>query len=379
MESKSLYADDAAICCLVICLFEASNEDLKNEIRKQFNELIWTSDQLLLFMSFYSEYKNGKLNFGRGMRNILLRWYDSKSPDELLEILHSKKYKKIGHKSLTHMAHIKLKDEKNKILQSVYKPIEINAESSILEKKLFKYRQLKSSTKIEEVIEILKAKELDYKFINVPTFALKSTEVIDLILPFMSFQEIVDNLIFFCSQKMLKVQEPISKKICNSLLVPNKVVNDAKIHPIHVLLIIKELEKRLTIQFDPSHHKNENGNASHELTEEKAKLERKVSNPYVMKKLQHVFTQTISEQPKTGCRYFVTVNFRDFRKKKVYGLHNVLCSELQAIITLALLKNEKEVSVMSFTENVNKLKAVEWTKETNYEKALEIYSNEIVS
>lgn len=330
-------------------------------------------------MRFYSEYKNGKINFGRGMRNVLLRWYDSKSVDELIEILHaSKKYKKIGHKSLTHMAHIKFKDaDKNKVLQASYKAIELTAESTPIEKKIIKYKQLKSAATINEVVDILRAKEFDYRLAHVPTFALKSSEVIDLILPRMSFREILDNLLVFCSHKMLKVQDPISKKICNALQVPNKVIADSKVHPLHVLLIIKELEKRLTIQQE---HKNENGNASHELTEEeKAKLERKISNPYIMKKLQHVFTQTISEQPKTGCRFFVTVNFRNFRKKKVFGLHNVICEELQTIITLALLKNEKEVTVMSFTDNINKLKAVEWSNETSYEKALEIYSNEIVS
>jgi hypothetical protein len=247
----------------------------------------------------------------------------------------------------------------------------------LIEKKIVKYRQLKRAANLQDVIDILRAKEFDFKFSQVPIFALKSTEVVELILPHMSFREILDNLLNFCSHKMLKVQDPISKKICNALQVPNKVIADDKVHPLRVLLIIKELEKRLTIQHEP---KNENGNASHELTEEeKAKIERKISNPYVMKRVQHIFAQTLNEQPKTGCRYFVTVNFRNFRKKKVFGLHNVMCSELQAIITLAFLKNEKEVTVMSFTDNLNKLKAVEWTNETTYEKALEVYSKEIVS
>lgn len=278
------------------------------------------------------------------------------------------------------MAHINLKDaDKNKILQSIYKNVELNSGSSALEKKIFKHRQLKSANSTQDVIDVLKAKEFNYKFSYVPSFALKSPEVIDLILPLMTFQEILDNLLIFCTHKLLKVQEPISKKICNALQVPNKVIAESKLHPLHVFLIIKELEKRLTIQQDHS-HSNENGNATHEPSaEEKAKMERKVSNPYVMKKLQHVFTQTINEQPKTGCRYFITVNFRDFRKRKVYGMHNVLCSELQAIITLTLLKNEKEITVMSFTESASKLKAVEWSRDTTYDKAMEIYSKEIVS
>lgn len=276
-------------------------------------------------MRFYSEIKDGKINLGRGMRNVLLRWYDARSADDLLEILStSKKHKKIGHKNLMHMAHIKFKDaDKNKVLQSIYKNVELTPESTALEKKILKYKQLKSAASAEAVIDVLKAKEFTYKFAHVPSFALKSADVVDLILPHMTFREVMESLVLFCSHKMLKVQEPVSKKICNALQVPNKVIADAKFHPLNVLLIIKELEKRLTVQQDHS-HKNENGNASHEqpAAEGNVKIEHKVSNPFVIKKLQHIFTQTINEQPKTGCRYFITVNFRNFRKRRVYNAHS---------------------------------------------------------
>ena len=96
--------------------------------------------------------------------------------------------------------------------------------------------------------------------------------------------------------------------------------------------------------------------------------------------MQNLFTQTLNEQPKTGCRFYVTVNFRKFSKRqaKVFGMNEVLCSELQAIIALALLKNEKEVSVMSFSDSNAQLKPVEWSSDTSYDKAMEIYSREIV-
>lgn len=60
-------------------------------------------------------------------------------------------------------------------------------------------------------------------------------------------------------------------------------------------------------------------------------------------------------------------------------MKDVLCSEIQAIVALSLLKNEKDVTVMSFTEDRNKLKPVQWTAETTFEKAMEIYETEIVS
>lgn len=371
-----------------MCLFETTNEELQKEIRKNFCDLLCTSEHLLLFIFFYSQRKNGKLSFARGMRVALGRWYEQKSANELVELFHTnRKIKKIGHKNLLHMAHVKFKDdhEKNKVVQSIYKAVELNGESSVIEKKIHSYRRLKSANNVEEVVEILKAKEFAYKLEHIPTCALKSIEVIDLILPSMSLREVLENMLIFCSHRMLKVQEPVSKKICNVLQAPNKVINEMKLHPIYIFQLIKELEKRLTIYHDlnATAHKNENGNAATEnlaAANDKAKTERKFSNPYIIKKMHHLFAQTLNEQPKTGCRFYVTVNFRKFSKNQanVYGMRDVLCSELQAIITLALLKNEREVSVMSFSDSNAKLKPVEWTNETSYDKAMEIYSKEIV-
>lgn len=59
-------------------------------------------------------------------------------------------------------------------------------------------------------------------------------------------------------------------------------------------------------------------------------------------------------------------------------MKNIHPSEVQAIVALTLLKNEKNVTVMSFTDDRNQLKPVEWTSETSFEKAMEIYENEIV-
>jgi hypothetical protein len=63
----------------------------------------------------------------------------------------------------------------------------------------------------------------------------------------------------------------------------------------------------------------------------------------------------------------------------VTGMKNVSCQEIQAIVALTLLKTEKEVTLMSFSDDKNKLKPIAWTRETSFEKAMEIYEKEIVS
>lgn len=389
MLSKSLYSNCEAFWCLAYCLTELKNEDLRKEIRKNFLELIVTSEQLLIFIYAYQLLKGGKMNFGRGMRNVLEKWYASKTATELFEILYSSlKFEKVDHKSILHQLHLKLEDrEKNKIIHSIYRcedKLEKETESTPLDKMIIKYRQLKHCKETQEVVAILKAKDFNYKLQNIPTFACKSHEVVDLIIANMSLNEVIDNLLLFCSHKMLRVNEPVSKKICSALQVPNKIINEAKLNPIHVFHVIKELEKRLTIFHQDAAIKTENGNAPTTAVvavsaEDKSK-EKKFSNPFILKRLQHIFNHTLNEQSKTGCRYFITVDFRSFSKRqsKVFGMRNILCSELQAIFALTLLKNEKEVTIMSFTDSNNKLKPVEWNSETNFDKAMEIYEKEIV-
>lgn len=330
--------------------------------------------------------KGGKMNFGRGMRSMLGKWYSDKTSAQLFDFLYStRKYERISHKNIIYKLHLKIEDkEKNKVIQSIYKnqeALEKDPEATVLDKMIVKHRFLKSRRDSKEVIEILKGKEFNYKIHHVPPLSLKSQEVVDLILPNMTLTEVIDNLITFCSYKMLKVHEPISRKICNALQVNNKTINEAKFHPIHIFAIMKELEKRLTVHHHENPHKNENGNTATTTAADDKSLDKKVSNPYIIKKLFHIFNHTLNEQPKTGCRYFITVDFRHFSKRqsKVFGIRNVLCSELQAIIALTLLKNEKEVTVMSFSETNNKLKPVEWNSETSFEKALELYEKEIVS
>lgn len=336
-------------------------------------------------MHAYQLMKNGKMNFGRGMRSMLGKWYSEKSSSQLFDYLYStKKYEGISHKSIVYKLHLKIEDsEKNKVIQSIYKnkeSLEKEAEPSVLDKMIKQHRNLKSRREVKEVIDILKAKEFSYKIHHIPPLTLKSQEVVDLILPNMSLTEVIDNLLTFCSFKMLKVHDPISRKICTALQVNNKTINEAKFHPIRIFGIMKELEKRLTAHQHDNPNEKENGSTLTAATNDKT-LEKKVSNPYIIKKLFHIFNHTLNEQPKTGCRYFITVDFRHFSKRqsKVFGMRNVLCSELQAIIALTLLKNEKEVTIMSFSETNDKLKPVEWDKETSFEKALEIYEKEIVS
>ena len=64
-------------------------------------------------------------------------------------------------------------------------------------------------------------------------------------------------------------------------------------------------------------------------------------------------------------------------KSAAKGVTNL---EAQVIFALKLLKSEKDVTIMAFTDDRHKLKPILWTAaETTFEKAMEFCQNEIVS
>lgn len=111
------------------------------------------------------------------------------------------------------------------------------------------------------------------------------------------------------------------------------------------------------------------------------KKDSKVVNVFIVKKIMLVLNVTLSNIPKAGVRYFITLDFRKFSKNNSKLMNNsqVKCSEAQLLLALALFKSEKDVSLFSFTDNADNLKNIEFGKDITYEKAMEYYQNEIVS
>lgn len=273
------------------------------------NQLIETPEDFLQFLSNYKKWGSKKLTFGRGMREAVKKFYDNKSPSELLEIVFAtSNVDKIRHVDVLHLTHSQMENEdKNEIIKASrmsYDKIKAAAETSTTMKKILKYKDLKRCRESHEIVSILKRKDFVYKLDHLPTNALKSAEVVELILPNMSLTELLGNLEKLCTNQMLRNQSPVARKICNALQCSNKVISEAKLNPLYVFQILRTLEKKMLL---------ETTDDAADKTKEK---EKKFSNPFIIKKLQHIFNQTINDQPKTGCRYYVTVDFRKFSKRR---------------------------------------------------------------
>lgn len=147
-----------------------------------------------------------------------------------------------------------------------------------------------------------------------PTIGYGSAEVLEIILPNLTLREILDNLEAFYNRKFLRIQEPISRKICNALQATKKTIKDEKIRPFYVFEIMKVLELKLTSP-ECTDHKNENGAKALAPAENKEKEKpgvKRISNMFVIKKLLGLLNATLSDQPKTGCRYFITLDIRKY-------------------------------------------------------------------
>lgn len=308
---------------MVIAYFlcKSQNEDLKKELRSNFLKLIPTAEDLLYFMNYFHAFSGkAKLSLARGMRTCLEQWYLAKSATELLEIIFAtEKVKLFSHGYIVRKLHLHSDDaDKNEVAQAAFMSndqIKAGAVNSTTLKKILKYKDLKRCTEVHQVVSVLKRKDFNYKLQHIPTNAVKSAEVMELILPNMTLSKILDSLEMFCNRNFLNVQDSVSKKICNALQVTNKVVKEAKLNPFHVFGIMRILERQMTM-LECSELKNENtGKSVDEKNKEKAVV-KKFTNPLVIKKLQNIFYQTLSEQTKTGCRYYVTLCFRKFSRNR---------------------------------------------------------------
>lgn len=235
------------------------------------------------------------------MRAVLTSWYDSKSPTELLELVFATPtVHEVRHDDIIKQLHPKFENEdKNAIVRAIYKSyaqIKEAAETSTFMKKILKYRDLKRCLAVHEVLSILKRKDYVYKLNHLPNCAYKSADVLELILPNMTFVEVLDNVVGFCDKQLLKAKLPVSRKICNALQVSNKVIKDAKLNPLYVYSIVQSLEKKLEVASETT--------------------PKKCANEFVVKKVRNVFYQTLNDQPTTGCRFYVTVNMRKNSKRR---------------------------------------------------------------
>ncbi|CAO1441761.1 unnamed protein product [Diamesa serratosioi] len=382
IQSGLLRRMDESLLILAYCLREEKNDILRHEIYDSLDKILSTPTLLMKFFSYFSKMLNKKLVLNHGMKRVLTKWYFSKSASELVDIFATnKKFYGISHKTIFKIFRVKIQDpEKDAIIKTLFqtsqKVIE-TPETTEAMTKLCKFKLLKRCTTEKEVIAILNKKEYIYKLEHLPSFAVKCPEVMELIIPNMSIKTILDNMINFYSHKFLNVSENISRVIYKQLR-KTELVREEKPNPFRVFFVMRALEEVSKLVYSTCAEKEDSDKEEviiniADITPPCDKIT--FSNPYILKQLYFVFNQTMREQTRTGVRYYITIDFRRFSHRHSFICNNkhVFCAEAQVITALILLKKEKEVTVMTFTEDKDRLSRVPFTSETSLENAMDIY------
>lgn len=398
LQNKNLSRNHETWFAVGICLRMVDNQELRKEIYDCLADLVSNPSEFLLLIYYLGELKAQNIGFGHGSRRFISKWYESKTAIELVDLFSShRSLYGMHHRTIVKLAKVKLEDpQKQEILQTLFtknKNLVPKEDSSEAFKRLCSYQKLKRAVTPEEVLEILKKKELDYKLEHLPPFALNSVKVWEQLLPTISVKTILENLVKMQSHKMLG-SESFAKKL--ALAFGSYKVKE-KLNPVFVLFVLRAYEIKCRFQ-ELLKKKQEEKSCENEEKQEKKEI--KELNPFLVKKIYSVLNVTLAHIPKAGVRYHITIDFRKFSQKhsSPFNNHQVDCFEAQVLLALTFLKSEKEVVVskiqehfeifidfprnfqlFTFTNEKKVLAPVEFTKETTFEKGLEIYQEKIVS
>lgn len=312
---------DESLLVLAYCLREQRNQKLNHEIYEVLDIFLSTPSLLMKFLSYFSKLLNKKMLLNHGMKRVLAKWYFSKSASELVDLLIvNKQLYGLSHKTIFKNFRVKIKDpEKDAIIKTLFqtnKEVIESPETTEAFTKLCVHKLLKQCTSTEDVIKILKRKEYIYRMEHIPSFAVKSPEIMELIIPNLTIKTILNNMINFHSYNFLKVSENVSRLICVQL-GKTQLVTEEKLNPIRVFFIMRALEEVSRLVYSTCAEKEDSD--KEEVIDFTPPCDKVTfSNPYVLKRLYSIFIQTMKEQPKTGVRYFITLDFRRFSHRRKF-------------------------------------------------------------
>uniref|UniRef100_A0A336M9Z0 CSON013130 protein n=1 Tax=Culicoides sonorensis TaxID=179676 RepID=A0A336M9Z0_CULSO len=288
-----------------------------------------------------------KTHFSIGLRNFLQKWYDKRSVEELTEMIaEHRKLNGWRHKDILTLAHVKFTDDvKKKIVDTAFKRgsqlvAETTDEDAIV-KKLVDVCRARMSEDPREVSEIVSQHKL--RFDHLPSALYKSPEVWEKCLPHLRYSELLNCVHILQDLNLLTSQSPLTKKV-GFALGNTKTLKEAKLHPIQLYteLQLYEHNERYTENVHETHR-----------AKKVAKL-KLIPSKEIVKKLRTAFEQSFDCYPATGARLIITIDNRHgMYNKKILSKHlskHITCIEASVIIALTYLKRERDVKILTFTD-----------------------------
>lgn len=342
-----------------VALKVLEDKDLKQEIYLSLLEIIYSYEHLTLFIKLKQGDKKG---FSNGLKHFVRSWYAKRSADELVDMICRKKQANgYSHLDLIRLCHIKVPEDS--VLKAVFqrgskfaqmqqqqqqqqKDAEQPESSSSNQEdkdkdRLILLARFKTCEDPKAAVEMINQHKLTVDML--PSHLQKSPEVLEALVPAMEYRTLLKQLWIMYDLNLLDSKNTLSKKVAFAL-ANNKSLGAVKLHPFEIFSTWRLYEKNQRYL----------DSVKEEHRVKRVAKTKVVPNPGICKKLKAAFEQSFDFAPVLGQRVIVTIDNRHgLYQKTIISRHkhpHISVIEASLIIALTLLKREKDVKVLTFTE-----------------------------
>ncbi|XP_037037205.1 60 kDa SS-A/Ro ribonucleoprotein [Bradysia coprophila] len=382
MLSDTLRRNDEAILAIAYCLRRVTNiaavdiPKMQAEIYRAVPDLLKTDSDLFLFVSLNCKVYN-KTSFGRGMKTAIRLWYEQRTAKELADIFgRNRGMHGWTHCDIIRMCHLKFdettENDKAKVIATLFKRstatiTDLKAQQATVPdenwpeaiKRIYQICSLKVNESASDAAEMIRLYNFDIE--QLPIHLISQIEIWDILIPTMSYRDVLKVLQTLHSLNMLKPDDALLKKMSGPLGNSN-LIKASNMHPLEIYSICKSYEK------------NERYNETVKnkwYQKKKVKKLGLVTSPTITERLLVGVNHATNSSPQTGCDFCITLDLRESAKKRaVLRMKQVTCLEAMVLFALTFQKRERNTSIFSFTPHEDVLMPIPFTTDMTFEQAL---------
>uniref|UniRef100_A0A182MMD2 TROVE domain-containing protein n=1 Tax=Anopheles culicifacies TaxID=139723 RepID=A0A182MMD2_9DIPT len=394
LKSKSLHRTNECLFALAFCARTFATPEDRHAVYEMVPEVIRTSHDMLTFVSYYIVLatQSGHAGFGHGMRTAITHWYEKFSPIELAEMLvRSTCTAGWTHKDVIAKVHPKLKcTEKQSLIDAAMKRtsqlqlkkapekkgkrknkkannapaanqekavVAVNATKSY--KRYQTLLQFKSVTNAMKALELVKLHGGKGRLELLPRHLRRFPKVWEALYPFLSYRELLQAALPLQDFRLLKEGEPNAKLYVEMLTKRLDLLEAEHIHPCEIQVIAqlyKQGKRYMTTTKEAVH--------ALYLTDKCPPVKE------VQESLEAALEHSLNHHPKTGVRYYIALDLRCvYDRKKIFRNEVITCLQASVLLAFSIFKREKNVTVVAFTDEVDKLVPVNFEPTMTLEQA----------
>lgn len=373
VQSKCLPRFNETAYFLAYCCKKSGKEKLITAVYAAVPEIFPAMDEFFMFLHYIFKCQDeNRKGFGRGLKSCIATWYNNKTCIQLANLIGgNRKLFKWSHCDLIKMSHYKTDDlDRARIIDSLFRrgcktieDTEVQQETTnviVYEgfKRVNAIYALKISENPKDAADSMKKNKFPWNFL--PSHLIYNPVVWEGVLANINYRDLLNFILKLADTTLLNPNEEISKKISHAL-GNMQLVTDAKLYPVEIYMVLKLYQSGVRY----------NDTRNEEWRVKRMKEIKNDPNPQIIKRLQMALNHSYGHFPRTGLRYFITIDLKKAYTKRTSAVKDEFtCMEASVMLAFSLLKREKDVTVMAFSETEGKLQAVPIGRDMNFDKAM---------